>query len=253
MARYSGDLAVSMAGSGGRRCRRGPRPCHQVVLEMPCDRRLQFSLWRYQLDTVFLHHGRKAANLSAQSTKRPRTETSCGYITRPRSARAGRHKGLHSHSRAKVTLMAIGLTIGAHFAGSPAAAADVEGVYRIRGAGALTCGDWLSNRRLDRVSSGSVEAWVLGYMTAYNAWQHDGRAVAVGINNARLFSLLESECRRAPGNKIARALAHVISKLGSTQTIGPNQTESINDLSDVDSMRTLGEEGAYPASSSEAE
>ena len=149
--------------------------------------------------------------------------------------------------------MAIGGTIGMLLAASPAVAADVEGVYRIRGAGALACGEWLSNRNLDLVGSGSIESWVLGYITAYNAWKHDDRAVAPGTNNAQLFNLLESECRRAPGNKIARALAHVVGALGSPRTAGENQAESGSDLSDIDSMGTLLEERSSRAASSEAE
>ena len=77
-----------------------------------------------------------------------------------------------------------------------ARAADPQGYYTIQGVGVENCEVWLGERLSDGPTAWYHQQWVLGYITAFNRWVHEGNNVAVNIGTEKLFEWLDAPIRR---------------------------------------------------------
>ena len=82
------------------------------------------------------------------------------------------------------------------------------------GQGALSCGRWATERRQNNFTLFPLEAWILGYLTAYNAWSENAPAdVSKGTDVAGLFAWIDNYCASNPIDDIATASAHLVKTL----------------------------------------
>ncbi len=79
--------------------------------------------------------------------------------------------------------------------GTAARAADPSGFYTIQGVGIETCEAWLGERYEDGPITWYKQQWVLGYLTAYNRWVHDGSNVSKELTSEKLFDWLDDYCQ----------------------------------------------------------
>ena len=56
-------------------------------------------------------------------------------------------------------------------------AMDARGRYTVYGSGELDCGSWTREQKLASSLALKDQAWVLGYITAYNRWVSEERTV----------------------------------------------------------------------------
>ena len=97
------------------------------------------------------------------------------------------------------------LAVGLSLPGGPLRAADPQGYYTIQGVGLESCEVWLSERRSDGPTAWYHQQWVLGYLTAYNRWVHNGDDVTDGIETDKLFNWLDEYCHRNPQQNLSLA------------------------------------------------
>ncbi len=74
-------------------------------------------------------------------------------------------------------------------------AADNAGSFVAYGFGNETCVAWLDARRKKDTKAIEMEAWVLGFVTSYNKYVHDGLNVLDEMQNDDLFTALDRHCR----------------------------------------------------------
>lgn len=92
------------------------------------------------------------------------------------------------------------------FCGASAQAADPDSNYTTWGAGADACGQWRVLRQKEGPLAYYVHAqWIQGYITAFNAWNHDGEDIAEGYEPEQLFNWLDGFCDKFPGESLANA------------------------------------------------
>jgi len=100
-----------------------------------------------------------------------------------------------------------------------AQAADRSGNYMVLGQGTISCGRWISDRSRD--DAWAEEAWLLGYLTAYNRNDWPGTNVASGTDSDGSFAWIDNYCRAAPLDDMATAafrLAGFLASRGSQST-----------------------------------
>jgi len=111
---------------------------------------------------------------------------------------------------ARALVLAAALLMGAHAA---ARAADPEGYYTIQGVGIETCEVWLGERLSDGPTAWYHQQWVLGYVTAFNRWVHDGSDVALNLSTDKLFSWIDEYCHRNPEQSLSLATEAMVWEL----------------------------------------
>ena len=79
--------------------------------------------------------------------------------------------------------------------GFGARAADPNGYYTIQGVGIETCEAWLGERFEDGPIAWYKRQWVLGYLTAFNRWAHDGDDIAADLTSEQLFDWIDDYCQ----------------------------------------------------------
>jgi hypothetical protein len=81
----------------------------------------------------------------------------------------------------------------------------------IIGAGALSCGQWLTDRQ-GLYSAQTIEAWITGYLSGFNAYVFHGD-MTNHTDNAGLFSWIDDYCHAHPLDDIAVATDRLIDAL----------------------------------------
>src|SRR5580704_15793315 len=116
-------------------------------------------------------------------------------------------------------------------AGPRFAMAGENSSINIYGAGASSCGNWLSERK--NLAAGGAPTplafeqmgWVLGYATAFS--QHVPRSAAVAIlpNGAILAQMVDDYCAQRPSDLLAAATSRIMEYVaqGAVQTTGHTQ------------------------------
>jgi hypothetical protein len=90
----------------------------------------------------------------------------------------------------------------------PAGAADRMGTYTVFGRGSQTCAQWLAkDSDAESRESGS---WILGYVSAYNAWVHDGANLATGAAATEMIAWVARYCLEQPRRTLAEAAQALI-------------------------------------------
>lgn len=60
-----------------------------------------------------------------------------------------------------------------------------------------------------------IQAWISGYVTAYNGWQADTHDILGGSNVASAESWVENYCKAHPLNNLSNAMAELVNGLYS--------------------------------------
>jgi hypothetical protein len=92
-----------------------------------------------------------------------------------------------------------------------AATANDANAPLIIGAGALSCGQWLTDRQ-GLYSAQTIEAWITGYLSGFNAYVFHGD-MTNHTDNADLFSWIDDYCHAHPLDDIAAATDRLIDAL----------------------------------------
>jgi hypothetical protein len=103
--------------------------------------------------------------------------------------------------------------ITAALAFCPVAQADQ---YMIKGVGGHSCGRWLSDRQAgDYQAIGALtkEAWVQGYITAYNEWAFQRPDVTAGTDADGIFAWIDNYCASHPLDTVAVAIRRLLVSL----------------------------------------
>lgn len=90
-------------------------------------------------------------------------------------------------------------------AAAPAKAADPQGYYTIQGVGLESCTAWIGERAEPSGITWYKQQWVLGYLTAFNRWTHDGTDIAKGAEAESLFKWIDNYCQRNPRQVLSLA------------------------------------------------
>ena len=96
---------------------------------------------------------------------------------------------------------------------SIARAADDAGSFVAHGPGNRLCGEWLQSR--ERNDTGTVEmtAWTLGFISAYNKYQHTGIDVAGKLDANEIHAAIDKHCGSRPFDSLSFATNALIERL----------------------------------------
>jgi hypothetical protein len=96
------------------------------------------------------------------------------------------------------------------------ASADAQGGRRVTmlGHGASSCGQWVTDRRLNNISANSDRAWLLGYITAFNEFggQPSGNVTA-GVDVEGMVTWMDNYCQHHPLETISTGAYHLVDEL----------------------------------------
>jgi hypothetical protein len=97
-------------------------------------------------------------------------------------------------------------------AGAPAVAADDQNTYVVYMT--ITC-EAFTAARWDQqgVRYKQIEAWISGYVTAYNGWQVDTHDILGGTNVPTAESWVENYCRSHPLDNLSNAMEGLVQEL----------------------------------------
>jgi hypothetical protein len=87
--------------------------------------------------------------------------------------------------------------------------------YEIRGGGAASCGAWLHDRAAGGNSTVRFgrESWLMGYITAYNAFVFPAGDIAEGVDAFGLFGWIDNFCTSHPLDTIGSAASQLTAAL----------------------------------------
>jgi hypothetical protein len=87
------------------------------------------------------------------------------------------------------------------------------GAATIIGAGALSCGQWLTDRQgQGRYGAETLEMWITGYLSGVDAYAFH-RELRKGADSAGLFAWIDDYCHAHPLDDIAVATDRLIDAL----------------------------------------
>jgi hypothetical protein len=115
------------------------------------------------------------------------------------------------------TALALALALlGAFGAGGPAGRALAQGTqYTTLAYGGIKCAEWTSVRSSKPTDAAVYEAWILGFLSAYNAFVFKGPNVAAGTDFDSLRNMVDAHCKANPQDDLdssAQALIKVLLK-----------------------------------------
>ncbi len=115
--------------------------------------------------------------------------------------------------------------------GPPFATADENPTVNVYGAGASSCGNWLSERK--NIAAGGSPTplafeqmgWVLGYATAFSQHVQRSAAAAVLPNGRILVQMVDDYCAQRPSDLLAVATSGIMeyAAQAAVQTAGQTQ------------------------------
>ncbi len=107
----------------------------------------------------------------------------------------------------------------ASFLGSVAAllftitTASAQGSYSTLAYGGITCAAWTSVRVSKPLDAAVYEAWVFGFLSAYNAFVYKGPNVAAGSDINGLRDMVDDYCKQNAGDDLDSAAQALIKEL----------------------------------------
>jgi len=93
---------------------------------------------------------------------------------------------------------------------APVAAVDLQGRYRIYGAGDVRCDKWAYGRKNKDSANAQDEDWIAGYVTAYNRWVHKGRSLPPSPDPESLYVMIDKLCAENPQETLSGATESMI-------------------------------------------
>jgi len=83
----------------------------------------------------------------------------------------------------------------------------------VMGSGNVSCGAWTEHRRRAVVLALSEEAWVQGFVTAYNAYVAPDGGLQASIDAAGVAGWMDNYCQANPLDNVAVAAQHLVEEL----------------------------------------
>ncbi len=108
-----------------------------------------------------------------------------------------------------VFLRSAALALAATAAGHDAAAQQ----YTPLAYGGITCADWTSVRSSKPADAAVFEAWILGFISAYNAFIYKGPNVAAGTDFDTLRGMVDDHCKANPQDDLDSSAQALIKAL----------------------------------------
>jgi len=114
----------------------------------------------------------------------------------------------------KASIYSTAIAIALFAAAGQAHAADPEGKFAIKGAGAMPCSAYVearSRRLIDRLVT--FEGWLHGYLTAYNRLEPQTFDIVAWQGNGLLTAALEAYCKQHTDQRFEIAVSGLINTL----------------------------------------
>jgi hypothetical protein len=89
-------------------------------------------------------------------------------------------------------------------------AAGKDGKYILMGRGADTCHQWAKARRIETPTVVEMESWLLGYLTATNAWRANTGDVTAGLSADQIFTWMDRYCKDHKDERIGEAARNLV-------------------------------------------
>jgi len=93
------------------------------------------------------------------------------------------------------------------------AAAQGGGSYTTLAYGGITCGGWATARSSKPNEAAVYEAWILGFLSAYNALAYKGPNIAAGFDFDALRGMVDGFCKQNPKEDLDAAAQFLIKTL----------------------------------------
>jgi len=104
---------------------------------------------------------------------------------------------------------------------TPVTAADKDGMYMSRGD--ISCGEWSDDRKNGGQSEITAKAWILGYISAYNAQTTDVYDITSGIDVGSISLSMDKFCRVFPLSYLSDGVQVLI------ESLWPNRQRTTDD------------------------
>jgi hypothetical protein len=121
-----------------------------------------------------------------------------------------------SHSVKPATTLAFCIWTGSIWIGLAFTATDTAAQapqYSTLAYGGITCEAWTSVRSSKPTEAAVYEAWILGFISAYNAFVFKGPNVAEGVDFDGLRSMVDEFCKQSPKDDLDSAAQALIKEL----------------------------------------
>ncbi len=79
--------------------------------------------------------------------------------------------------------------------------------------GGIRCADWTNVRSSKPAEAAVYEAWILGFLSAYNAFVYKGPNVAAGADFDALRSMVDDHCKANPQDDLDSSAQALIKEL----------------------------------------
>ena len=131
---------------------------------------------------------------------------------------------IHAASVAGHTIGAVIFMIFLFCSGPAVRAADDAGSFVAHGLGNRTCDAWIEARTEKSMDGVRMLAWALGFISAYNKYQHKGIDVTARMGDEDIRAAIDQHCKSRPFDSVAFATNALIERLvksrGSTRNDG---------------------------------
>ncbi len=94
-----------------------------------------------------------------------------------------------------------------------ARAADDAGSFVAHGLGNRPCSEWLESRARKDVDTFRMMAWTLGFISAYNKYQHKGVDVVGKLDASDIHAAIDKHCKSRPFDSLSFATNALIERL----------------------------------------
>jgi len=79
---------------------------------------------------------------------------------------------------------------------APVTATDKDKKFWVQGP--VSCGEWISARKEDRIMVAAFEFWIIGYITAFNAQKPDVYNIMGSTDTRSVYLWMDKYCRENP-------------------------------------------------------
>lgn len=121
--------------------------------------------------------------------------------------------------RSKIVAIVSAMLFG--LASKPVTAVDAKGIYTVLSPGTESCGAWIANRPHDPGTSNFTpnqhtvdllgeQAWLKGFITAYNDYVWKGKNVASETDNNGMYAWVDTYCAAHPTTPLSGAAEDLV-------------------------------------------
>lgn len=77
----------------------------------------------------------------------------------------------------------------------------------------VSCGSWTAERKVNSVDSYIYQAWVAGFISAYNAWSPNAEGNQVSTDTDGIFGWIDNHCQAKPLDTLINATSKLIMEI----------------------------------------